>query len=493
MKMNDIFILDYKAIKTSKEIFEDVTSETKIIIFNCHLSIDKIEIPKQISDIGFVLCTNESDLTIYSENEDTELRFEYGNKFKGVSVSGVYSRVIFNSSPTFGKVPYPEGFELSRFDVISFLKDTKSNRLEFFSLISTAIKSFGFVNELFIHGATVRDDVNIISSAQSTVTVRQLKSKALHLVGDYKGITLNSECNIGSLYFDARSNSLRSVNIDLQNSKIYEQFQIAGATDNKVTQFFIKNAGFSSIKSLVFYQSLMSCFVISNCDLTNTEVSFINTKLDELLTEGVSWPFNIEVSHANYRKDSSLEAEQKQSVYRQLKSLSQKNKDVDNFYFFRRKEYDTTLYILNRKLMLFFSYLTTIVCDFIGLGQTRVLPEIEKMSHKNKMSEFISTFSNWVVLKISSLISVHGTSLFRPIAILVFGVPLLLVFLGYYESPGQLLSLSAYVIDPTHKLDVSIMGNEITINPVHSLFFKIFSSSLLFKIVLVFRKYSLSI
>ncbi|MFM5797801.1 hypothetical protein ACET6E_03360 [Aeromonas caviae] len=493
MKMNDIFILDYKAIKTSKEIFEDVTSETKIIIFNCHLSIDKIEIPKQISDIGFVSCTNDSDLTIYSENESTELRFEYGNKFKGVSVSGVYNRVIFNSSPTFGRVPYPEGFEPSRFDVISFLKDTKSNRLEFFSLISTAIKCFGFVNELFIHGATVRDDVNIISSAQSTVTVRQLNSKALHFSGDYKGITLSSECNIGSLYFDARSNSLRSVNIDLQNSKIYQQFQIAGATDNKVTQFFIKNAGFSSIKSLVFYQSLMSCFVISNCDLTNTEVSFINTKLDELLTEGVSWPFNIEVSHANYRKDSSLEAEQKQSVYRQLKSLSQKNKDVDNFYFFRRKEYDVTLSILSSKLALFLTYFITIIFDLVGLGKERSLPVIEKMGHENKSSGFISVLSSWVVLKISSLVSVHGTSLFRPVAILVCGVPLLLVLFGYYQSLDQLLAMSAYVIDPTHKLEVTILGERVIINPIHSLFFKIFSSSLLFKIVLVFRKYSLPV
>jgi len=491
--MNDIFVLDWKEIKASSEIFEELTSESKIILFNCHLSISKMEIPKQISDIAFVLCTNDSDLTIYSENEDTELRFEYGNKFKGVSVSGVYNRVIFNSSPTFGRIPYPEGFEPSRFDVISFLKDTKSNRLEFFSLISTAIKCAGVANELFIHGAMVRDDVTIISSVQNTVTVRQLNSKELHFVGDYKGITLGSECNIGSLYFDARSNNLRSVNIDLQNSKIYHQLQIAGAADNKVTQFIIKNAGFSSIKSLVFYQSLMSCFVISNCDLTDTEVSFINSKLDELLTEGVSWPFNIEVSHANYRKDSSLEAEQKQSVYRQLKSLSQKNKDVDNFYFFRRKEYDTTLSILSRKLMLFFSYLMTIVFDLIGLGQTRVLPEIEKMSHKNKMSEFISTFSNWVVLKISSLISVHGTSLFRPVAILVCGVPLLLVLFGYYQSLGQLLAMSAYVIDPTHKLEVTIMGGKIIINPIHSLFFKIFSSSLLFKIVLVFRKYSLPV
>ena len=64
MIMNDIFILDCKAIRASKEIFEDVTSETKIIIFNCHLSIDKIEIPKQISDIAFVLCTKYVGYTI---------------------------------------------------------------------------------------------------------------------------------------------------------------------------------------------------------------------------------------------------------------------------------------------------------------------------------------------------------------------------------------------------------------------------------------------
>ncbi|WP_128297525.1 hypothetical protein [Aeromonas caviae] len=491
--MNDIFILDCKAIRASKEIFEDVTSETKIIIFNSHLSIDKIEIPKQISDIAFVLCTNNSDLTISSENENTELRFEYGNEFKGVFVSGVYKRVIFNSSPTFGRVPYPEGFNPSRFDVISFLEDASSNRLEFFEVIANAVKCVGAVSEFFIHETNVCDDVTIISSEQVSVSVYALDCKELHLVGDFKNVGLGFRCNIGTLYFNAKGNGLRSVDIDLQNSKIYNQLQIASATDNKLTQFIIKNASFSSIKSLVFHQSLLSCFVISNCDLTNTEVSFINCKLDDLLTEGVSWPFDIEVSHRNYRKDPSLESEQKQSVYRQLKSLSQKNKDVDNFYFFRRKEYDVTLSILSSKLTLFLTYFTTIIFDLVGLGEERSLPVIEKMGHKNKLSGFISVLSSWMVLKISSLVSVHGTSLFRPIAILVCGVPLLLIIFGYYESLSQLLAMSAYMIDPTHKLEVSIMGEEIIINPIHSLFFKVFSSSLLFKIILVFRKYSLPV
>ncbi|QLL83979.1 hypothetical protein [Aeromonas caviae] len=491
--MNDIFILDWKTITASKEIFEDITSESKIIIFNCHIAVDKIEIPKQITDIGFVSCTNNSDLTISSENENTELRFEYGNEFKDVSVSGVYNRVIFNSSPTFGRVPYPEGFNPSRFNVIYFLKDAKSNRLEFFSITANAVKCVGVASVFIIHEANVRDDVTIISSEQISVSVHALDSKELHLVGDFKSVGLGLRCNIGTLHFNAKGNGLRSVDIDLQNSKIYNQLQIASATDNKITQFIIKNASFSSIKSLVFHQSLLSCFVISNCDLTNTEVSFINCKLDDLLTEGVSWPFNIEVSHRNYRKDPSLESEQKQSIYRQLKSISQKNKDVDNFYFFRRKEYDATLSILSSKLTLFLTYFTTIVFDLVGLGKERSLPVIEKMGHENKPSGFISVLSSWIVLKISSLVSVHGTSLFRPIAILICGVPLLLVFFGYYESLSQLLAMSAYVIDPTHKLEVSIMDNKIIINPIHSLFFKIFSSSLLFKIVLVFRKYSLPV
>ncbi|RWT25852.1 hypothetical protein DN612_20980 [Aeromonas caviae] len=70
---------------------------------------------------------------------------------------------------------------------------------------------------------------------------------------------------------------------------------------------------------------------------------------------------------------------------------------------------------------------------------------------------------------------------------------MLLIIFGYYESLSQLLAMSAYMIDPTHKLEVSIMGEEIIINPIHSLFFKVFSSSLLFKIILVFRKYSLPV
>lgn len=490
--MNDLFVLTGKMIKFSKEIFEAITTESKIIITECHLSINKIEIPKQITDVIFISCVSQLELTIHSENENTLLRFEYGNIFKGVLIAGVYNRVTFNSSPTFARLKFPVDFKLSRFEIISFLKGAKANRLEFFSLISNTVKCVGAAKEFMIHGANVLDDVTIISTEQNSITIRTLNSKELHLVGDFKDISLDSQFNIGTLYFNASGNGLRNVRIDMHDSRVYQQLQVANATDSKITQFIIKNVGFSSIKSLVLHQSILSCFVLSNCDLTNTEVTFINCKIDDLLTEGVSWPFNIEVSHLNYRKTPPLESEQKQSVYRQLKSISQKNKDVDNFYFFRRKEYDTTLYILSGKLQLFFSYFITIICDMVGLGRNRYLPVIEKISYKDKYSGFVSVLSNWIVLKISSLVSVHGTSLFRPVAILLGGIPLLLCFFGYYKSLDQLLALSAYVIDPTHKLDAIILGKKIVLNPIHSLLFKVFSSSLLFKIVLVFRKYTVS-
>lgn len=491
--MNNLFVLEKQKIKKSSELFDGVTIESTLLVLDCDISLNTIEIPMQISELVFVSCSCTSDLTIHSNSELTELRFEYGNSFKNINVSGVYKRVIFNTTKTFSRVYYPDDYKLSDFKVVSFLKEAKSNRLEFFSFMANAIKCVGVVDEFFINDATVRDDVTIISSEQSSVSIRGLDSKELHFTGAYKGISINSGCNIGSLYFDARSGDMRNVDMDLWNSKIYSQLQLVGGSDNKVTQFIIKNARYSSIKSLVLNRTLLSCFVISNCDLTNTEVSLINTKLDEMLTEGVSWPFNIEVSHFNYRKDALLEADQKQSVYRQLKSLSQKNKDVDNFLFFRRKEYDTTLSILSCKLILLISYFITIGFDFIGLGRDRVLPVVGKNSNNNKLSEFISVLSNWIILKVSSILSLYGTSLFRPIAVLVFGVPFLLFCFGYYESVVQLLYLSAYVIDPTHKLDVILLGKEVTINPIHSLFFKIFSSSLIFNVVMVFRKYNLSV
>lgn len=490
--MNNLFVLEKKKIKNARELFDGVTIESTVLILDCDISINSIEIPTQISDLVFVSCSCTSDLTIYSDNELTELRFEYGNSFKNVNIAGVYKRIIFNSIETFSRVSYPDTYKMSEFKVVSFLKEARSNRLEFFSFMSNAIKCVGAADEFVIHGAMVSDDVTIISSVQNSVSIRGLDSKELHFTGAYKGISINSDCNIGSLYFDARSGEMRNIEMDLWNSKIYSQLQVVGGSDNKITQFVIKNAGCSSIKSLVLNRTLLSCFVISNCDITNTEVSLINTKLDEMLTEGVSWPFNIEVSHFNYRKDALLEADQKQSVYRQLKSLSQKNKDVDNFLFFRRKEYDTTLSILSCKLILLISYFITIGCDFIGLGRGRLLPVVGKNSNNNKISEFISVLSNWIILKVSSIISLYGTSLFRPIAVLVFGVPFLLFCFGYYESVVQLIYLSAYVIDPTHKLDVIILGKEVTINPIHSLFFKIFSSSLIFNVVMVFRKYNFS-
>ncbi|OYR00293.1 hypothetical protein B9P90_03600 [Citrobacter freundii] len=491
--MNDVFFLEGRTITSSNEIFGGVNSESIITIINCNILISEVDIPSNISAVIFVLCACNLPLTINSENEKTELRFEYGNIFKQVLVGGDYDRVIFNSTPLFGRVKYPRDYKSSKFSVISFLKNARANRLEFLSLISNSIKCEGAAKDFLIHEANVSEDVTIISSESNLVSIRSLETKELHFVGDFREIHLGYKFNIGTLSFNASTNRMQNVQIDMQDSSIYQQLQIANATDSKVTQFIIKNAGFKSIKNLVLHQSLLSCFVMSNCDLTKTEVSFINCKIDDLLMEGVSWPFNIEVSHHNYRKQSFLEFEQKQSVYRQLKSISQRNKDVDNFYFFRRREYDTTLSILSRKMMLFFSYFITILCDILGLGRKRFLPVIDKMAHENKYSGFVSVLSCWIILKISSLVSVHGTSLFRPVAILLCGIPLLLCIFGYYESIEQLLALSAYVIDPTHKLDASILGEKITLNPIHSLVFKIISSSLLFKIVLVFRKYAVSL
>ncbi len=491
--MSDFFLMAKKIISNQDIIFNGVTTESKIIISNCHFSINRIDIPHQITDVILVSCSSDRKITIHCDNEKTTVCFECNNVFKDVDFSGLFYRVVLNSCRVFARISYPITFEFSKFGTISFLEGAKTDRLEFFSVLPNAIKCIGFINEIIIDNLIVRKDLTILSNQETSVSIINFNSKELHFVGQFSSINLGSKINIGTLYFDGRAKGLKNISIDLQDSNISEQLQVAYVADNKSTQVIIKNANFASIKRFVLHQSVLSCFVFSNCDLTKTEVDFINCRIDDLLTEGVSWPFDIEVSHNNYRKVPPLEFEQKQSVYRQLKTISQKNKDVDNFLFFRRKEYDTTLSVLSLRLTTYMSYFLTVLCDLLGVYRNRNLPVIEKMNYKNKLAGFIMTLSNWFVLKLSSLISIHGTSLFRPIVILTLGIPLLLCFFGYYKSIEQLISLSAYVIDPTHKLEATILGSKLIINPVHSLIFKIFSSTLLFKIVMVFRKYSLSI
>jgi len=491
--MSDFFLMMEGAVKNQDAFFDGITTESKIIISNSFFSIDRIDIPHQITDVILVSCKSDRKVTIHCDNEKTVVWFECNNNFKDVDFSGVFSRVVLNSSRTFARISYPVEFEPSQFGTVSFLKDAKTQRLEFFSVSTKAVKCVGSIDEIVIDGLIIHEDLTVLSDKSSSASIRNFKSEELHFVGQFENISLGSHINIGTLYFDGRPKGLKNINIDLQDSNITEQLQVAYVMDSKATQFIIKNASYASIKRFVLHQSVLSCFVISNCDLTKTEVDFINCRIDDLLTEGVTWPFDIEISHNNYRKIPSLEFEQKQSVYRQLKSISQKNKDVDNFLFFRRKEYDTTLSVLSLRLTTYMSYFLTILCDLLGICRNRNLPVIEKMNHKNKISGFIMTLSNWFVLKLSSLISIHGTSLFRPLAILVVGIPVLLCIFGYYKSIEQLVSLSAYVIDPTHKLETTILGSKLIINPVHSLIFKIFSSTLLFKIIMVFRKYSLSI
>ncbi|HBX7924614.1 TPA: hypothetical protein MIG88_27015 [Klebsiella pneumoniae] len=491
--MNDCYLVENKIIRNAEDIFAGLTTESKILIVNCTILTEELRFSPQLSTIFFVSCSSNSELLIHSYNKKAVLGFEYGNSFKSIKLSGCYENIHFNSSPVFSRVPYPEEFKQSLFGVIYFLKEVNAKVVYFSTVSCGSVKYVGSATNFYIDDVNISNDMTFISNGDVSVSIISTECKELNFEGGFKYVNLNSEFKIGTVYFNLREGTMKNVSIDLQNSTIYEKLMFANASDSKACQFILKNASFASIKRLVLHQSVLSCFVMSNCDLTKTEVEFINCRIDDLLTEGVTWPFDIEVSHSNYRKVPPLEFEQKQSVYRQLKSISPKNKDVDNFLFFRRKEYDITLCVLSLRLTAYISYFLTVLCDLLGVCRSRNLPVIEKMNHNNKFAGFVMTLSNWFVLKLSSLVSVHGTSLFRPIAILILGIPFLLCIFGYYESIEQLVSLSAYVIDPTHKLEATILGSKLIINPVHSLIFKIFSSTLLFKIVMVFRKYSLSI
>jgi hypothetical protein len=73
---------------------------------------------------------------------------------------------------------------------------------------------------------------------------------------------------------------------------------------------------------------------------------------------------------------------------------------------------------------------------------------------------------------------------------LLIGTPVFLYLFDYYKSLEQIIQLSAHVINPAHKNEVTINGLLINISPVHSFFFRVYSSILLYKIILSFKRYS---
>ena len=72
--MNNLFVLEKQEIKKSSELFDGVTIESTLLVLDCDISLNTIEIPMQISDLVFVSCSCTSDLTIHSNSELTELR-----------------------------------------------------------------------------------------------------------------------------------------------------------------------------------------------------------------------------------------------------------------------------------------------------------------------------------------------------------------------------------------------------------------------------------
>jgi hypothetical protein len=356
--------------------------------------------------------------------------------------------------------------------------------------ILKSLKFTGSSNETTIMNAHAVDDITVIPEQKSNFRIMNVTTKQLAFTKSFSSISISGGNHISSLSFKLDDETDKILNIDLVNTTVDHELQFANSKDPKSTKCEISNIKFSNINIFTFHKCQMSCFSLVNCDLSKTYVIFKHCKIDDINTEGVIWPHEIHASHFNYKADELAELHQTQSVYRQLKSISHKNKDIDSFLLFRWHEYDSMTKLSLFRIKLLLTYVTAIGFDLLHIRNTIVLPEITHRRHSNIITMFIYELTSYLILVISSVLSAHNTSLFRPIFFLIFGTPVFLYILGYYCSLSQIIELSAHVINPAHRDEVTINGVVIAISPIHSLFFRVFSSVLIYKIILSFRRYS---
>lgn len=356
--------------------------------------------------------------------------------------------------------------------------------------ILKSLKFTGSSNETAIMNAHAVDDITVIPEKNSNFRIMNVTTKQLAFTKSFSSISISGENHISSLSFKLDDVTDKNLNIDLTNTTVDYELQFANSNDPKSTKCEISNIKFSNINRLTFHKCQMSCFSLVNCDLSKTYVVFKHCKIDDINTEGVIWPHEIHTSHFNYKADELTELHQAQSVYRQLKSISHKNKDIDSFLLFRWHEHESMTKLSLFRIRLLLTYFTAIIFDLLHIRNTIILPKITHRRHGKIIAMFIYELTSYLILKTSSILSAHNTSLFRPIAFLAFGTPVFLYVFGYYCSLEQIIELSAHVINPTHKDEVTINGVMIAISPIHSLFFRVFSSILIYKTIMSFRRYS---
>ncbi len=444
-----------------------------------------LESSSQLKKINFNNTFNyESVIFLTSNNfDETEIDF-----------SGILKSVKFDSAEWSHARYIPElrqSADKSNYGIIRVGNGTTIEKLYIDTAnILKSIKFTGTSKQFSIRNVQANDDVTIIPESNTKINIDNITTKQLAFTGSFESITISGDNHISSLSFKLDCEINKSLNIDLANTHIDYELKFSNSSDPKLTKCEISNICYSKIKRLTFYKCQMSCFSLANCDLSKTYIVFKHCKIDDLNTEGVIWPYEINSSHFNYKADDITELHQSQSIYRQLKSISHKNKDIDSFLLFRQREYESMSQLSLFRTKTLIVYFSIIITDLLKIRTNMQLPEITHRRYNNKMAMFIYETTSYFILKTSSILSAHNTSLFRPIIFLVLGTPVFLYLFDYYCSIEQLVQLSAHIINPTHKDEITINGKNILISPVHSLFFRVYSSILLYKIIISFRRYS---
>ncbi|WP_338725743.1 hypothetical protein V8687_18710 [Shewanella baltica] len=431
---------------------------------------------------------------IFRGQGNASIRLAESNDFNG-------TEIVFSGEFSSASVSSP-GFEAdrlllvlthvsrSRYSIVRVDYDAVITNLNIqFVHIDQCIKLTGRGKKVTLVDITAKSDVTILTKGVRDFFVSSVKTSQLAFGEDFGRVVLSGKNEFDILTFRLDDCVNSTLNLDMSDTIVTHEFQISHARAADV-KCGIRSIDYSKIKRLTFFHCQMQCFSIANCDLSGTHVVFKQCIIDDMNILGVTWPSDVSSVHFNEKIDAISLKIQNQSLYRYLKSISNKNKDVDGYLIFREKEYQLVISISWYKVKSLTKYFWSWSALKLGLKKKEEIPLITHLHHPNKVAAFASEMTSLFILCLSSLISSHGTSLLRPIALLAFGIPLMLYAAGYYYDLKQFLSLSAHVINPAHSDSVTITGIDIVINPILSLFLRFYTSVIFYHLIVSFRRYS---
>lgn len=434
-------------------------------------------------------CNNSgiSNVEFLSSNRFSQTEIVVSGEFEGISFS---SRI--NTDSALVKELNIQAI-ISDYGLIRIEQGAKTDFLYIDSVkVASSIKFMGVSKLLSILNTHAPDDITLIPNYKTRIRVMSVRIKQLAFTGDYESVVISGGNIVSSLYFKVESEVGRCLDLDLNESEVENELQFNGFSDSKLNKCEISNIKFNNIKRLTFSKSQTSCFSLINCDLSKTHVVFKHCKIDDFNAEGVVWPSEVHSSHFNQKIDTISDISKQQSVYRQLKSICSKNKDVDGFFLFRQRELEFIAMLSLIRVKNILHYFFLYVWFFVKFKRGAPPADVSHLRGANKFSSLLTELTSYFILKSSDILSSHNTSLIRPLLFLVLGTPFFLYLFGLSSSIQDLVQLSAHVVNPTHRHDVSISGVVVSISPIQSLFFRIYSSILIYKLVISFRRYASS-